>query len=71
MKKLCDLNDEEVQVELGKRDLTIAGKDQELNQLLTDMSRQVSNKQVIGYFGAFREQGVILGSFFSTKVTFF
>jgi len=41
MKKLENLSLEQVQVELERRGLTVAGKDEELGQLLTDLSRQV------------------------------
>merc|ERR1712130_604660 len=40
MKKLADLTLEEVQQELEKRGLSVAGEDQELGQLLTELSRQ-------------------------------
>ena len=40
MKKLVDLSLDQVQLELEKRGLTVHGKDKELGQLLTDLSRQ-------------------------------
>ena len=41
MKKLSDLTLEEVQIELEKRGLSVAGEDAELGQLITELSRQV------------------------------